>query len=245
MVHFLSVYFRHYEEEEFDAAIFVDLIEAYLCKGSPQWVYELSEDYPKIKGMIILSRLIVCETRVMSQEDEDKSIKALREILGSMKPDRPATVQCIERTIWANFYSLLCGDQRQLYFPMAVNYIIYGLKKSPEAIDTSNLKTLIKICEYALKFQTAIFAMIDPICPSAHGSAALHKRQFGVKDLMHTFQNLFCDEELLVLLDEEYSRRYGEEYEEPFMKVAIKMLEGWACCYVTDIIQDMHAWVAL
>ena len=184
--------------------------------------------------MLAITHLATCDTLTDDLTKERR--KALRETLSYILKMNftygDQTKVCLNSMLSETLYDLFCGTERDANMEHALDLAIYLTRVSIDEGEESNLtKAILLGAEYLQK--TKAYKNFNPTCPKkklvqTKIRPMKTRRQFGVKDMMHTMVLVYCDRDVMRGFAEELERRHKKS----FMGWAASVFGTGFCCVI-------------
>ena len=176
----------------------MDLKVATLTTSDSLQVRKVKND--KLRFILHISHFFTCESGQLHVQSADaKSNRIGMEDVLKKVTFSNVTKECIERQLADTLYDVLCADDREENMDKALEFTLEVIERMGDE-DLNGKWGSIKIgIELFTKFKTFIYKYImDPLCPSekpsdANRRSTKERRQFGVIDILHTLENVYCD----------------------------------------------------
>ena len=166
-----------------------------------------------LRYVLAITHLATCNTLTDDMTKEKR--KALRETLSYILKMNftygDETKVCLNNLLNETLYDLFCDPERDANMEDALDFTIYVTRISIDEGEESNLtKAILLGAEYLQK--TKAYKNFNPTCPKkklvqTKIRPMKTRRQFGVKDMMHTLVLVFCDPDVMRGYAEELKRR--------------------------------------
>ena len=146
---------------------------------------------------------------------------------------QPGTKHCLENVLKDQLDGFLCAKDREETFNKLLDFVVRHVEITLEdwKVDQSWIKLLHDFAEIIKTLMvTVLQEIVGPQCPigklSPNIRSSRSRRQFGVKDMLQTLKNIFCDPTVIKGYGEELQRRHNNT----FTAWAIEAFgEAWCC----------------
>ena len=176
----------------------------------------------------------------MTPEQVHSNVQEIETLLKTLEFDED-TVECVRQNVVAGtIYDIFCAEDRQenlsdfLDFIVSQTKVIFG-----QDFAEDQYKRLIDIIILGADLIKLIFKeflfeyTISPICPEKEPKwftfpSKKVRRQFGVKDMLHTLETMFCNPVVV----EGYGNAIEDRYNSDFLSWTNEVNAKFWCCLV-------------
>ena len=145
----------------------------------------------------------------------------------------PKTIECTQEHLNGTIYDLLCAEAREENLDDLLDFVIHlietrVLDRTDKWVEAIKLgaKIIKKTKQYIFQY------IVDAIgCPNVRpGRPLLHpmktRRQFGVKDMLHTLRNVYCDPLVVKGIGMYFEMKFNNTYSTWLLGTSA---EYWCC----------------